>query len=94
MKKLQKGEHVDKSIVGAHLLCMSTKFGFQNEDGKINKETLKKAFSRALSDQSKVDAAVEKCAVEKDDPQDTAIALGTCFRETAGVPGGAHHHHH
>lgn len=66
---------------------MSKKIGFLSDDGKINKDVLKKAFSHTISDQSKVDEAVAKCAVEKDDPQDTAIALGKCIHDHAGHPG-------
>ncbi|XP_018565063.1 B2 protein-like isoform X2 [Anoplophora glabripennis] len=92
LKKYHKGEEVDKSIVGAHMLCMSTKFGVIQEDGKINKSALKTSLSRLISDETKLNEAIEKCAVEKDDPKDTALALGKCFREQGGLRGHEHIH--
>nr|QUP79532.1 odorant binding protein 39 [Monochamus saltuarius] len=91
LKKYSKGEHVDKSVVGPHVLCMSTKFGTINAEGKVDKSKLKEALSRVISDETKLNEAVEKCAVDKDDAQDTALALGKCFREQAGLEG--HHGH-
>ncbi|XP_018565035.1 B1 protein [Anoplophora glabripennis] len=85
LKKYIKGELLDKSVVGSYAFCISKKVGFLNEEGKINKENLKKALGRNISDEAKLNEAVNKCAVEKDDPQDTAIAIGKCFREQAGL---------
>lgn len=80
--------------MGAHILCMSSKFGFVSEDGKVNKDVLKKAFSRGISDHAKLDEAVEKCAVEKGDAQETALALARCIHDHAGPGAHERHHHH
>ncbi|XP_018565036.1 B1 protein [Anoplophora glabripennis] len=85
-RKFYKGELLDKSVIGSYALCISKKSGFLNEDGKLNKDNLKKALGRAISDEAKLNEVINKCAVEKDDPQDTAISLGNCFRREAGAP--------
>ncbi|XP_023310155.1 uncharacterized protein LOC108906321 isoform X6 [Anoplophora glabripennis] len=92
LKRYYKGEQFDKSLLGAHMFCMVTKFGVLDEDGKIIKSTLKTTFSRFISDETKLNEAMEKCAVEKNDHKDTALDLVKCFREESGLSGPKHIH--
>ncbi|KAJ8924167.1 hypothetical protein NQ315_006951 [Exocentrus adspersus] len=93
LKKYHKGENVDKSIVSAHILCMSTGLGLIDEQGKVKKDNLRKALSRGITDEAKLDEVTEKCAVEKDKAEDTAIGLLKCFRENVDQSLHGDHNH-
>lgn len=75
------------------MLCMATKFGTVNAEGKLDKSKLRQGLSRLISDETKLNEAVDKCSVDKDDAQDTALAVERCVREQAGIAGHVHHHH-
>lgn len=59
----------------------------------MNKAKVKEEFADSIPDAAKLDEAVEKCAVDKDKPGDTALALDDCFRDAIGRSSHAHHHH-
>lgn len=97
MRNAARGEHTHGEEHGkAHGLCMSKKLGFQDEHGKVVKAEVKKVLSRGITDSAKLEAAVAKCAVDKDTPEDSARALWDCIREESGPRGRGpppHEHH-
>lgn len=99
MRRASRGERGDDPNGKAHTLCMSTKMGFQDAHGKVVKAQVKNALSRTIKEEDKLEEATNKCAVDKDDPQDTAQHLWRCVRDAAGPPpprphDHAHHEHH
>ncbi|XP_018565064.1 uncharacterized protein LOC108906321 isoform X4 [Anoplophora glabripennis] len=83
IKRFNDGEDIDKSAIGVYALCLSTKLNYINEEGKINIPIVKKFFSYLFLNETVVNQAIERCSnAQKDDPQDTAMALAKCFRES------------
>ncbi|VEN49321.1 unnamed protein product [Callosobruchus maculatus] len=64
-----------------HMLCFNKKLGSMTEDGKIDEEAAKKLLGEILDDEGEVTAIVDKCAVEKDTPKDTAFHMSKCIHE-------------
>ncbi|KAJ8932134.1 hypothetical protein NQ314_014915 [Rhamnusium bicolor] len=93
LKQLHKGEHVDRSIVGVHILCMSKNLGFQKENGDIDKKRTSKKFGRVIHDDAKLDETVKICALQKTTPEETALDLLKCFRDNTDHSIHAGHHH-
>ncbi|KAJ8970110.1 hypothetical protein NQ317_019656 [Molorchus minor] len=92
LKKAYNGEHVESKSIGAHILCMSKKIKFQNENGDIDKKAVRKQLSKLISDETKLDEVVEKCGVQKTTPEETAQDIMKCFHDYAGHV--LHDHHH
>lgn len=91
LQKIKQGENVEEAK--AHVVCVITKLELLSGDGKVNKAKVKAELADYFSDEAKLDEVVEKCAVEKDNPEDTALALDNCFRDAVGGSSHAHHHH-
>lgn len=88
------GEHVDEPNAKAHTLCMSKKLGLQDEHGKAVKSVIKSGLSRSITDEAKLEEAVNKCSADKDTPEDTAGAIWHCMRDAAGPRRPPPHDHH
>lgn len=80
MARIAKGENVDEPNQGPHLLCMNTKIGYQDANGKPVKERIRKTLGHFITDEAKLDETVNKCAVEKDTHEATARFLWDCMR--------------
>nr|CAH7746645.1 unnamed protein product [Callosobruchus chinensis] len=65
-----------------HMLCFNKKIGSMTEDGKIDEEAAKKLLGEILDDEGEVTAIVDKCAVDKGTPKDTAFQMSKCIHET------------
>lgn len=75
------GIFVDDPKLKTQFFCISKKLGFQNEEGEIKLEPLKKRVNGILNDAEKTDEILEKCAVKKSTPDDTAYDALKCFLE-------------
>lgn len=58
---------------------MTTKLGLQDANGKIVKDEIKKALAHRIKDESKLEEAVAKCAVDKDTAEETSGQLWWCM---------------
>ncbi|CAH1116804.1 unnamed protein product [Phaedon cochleariae] len=65
--------------VGVHMLCMTVKEGLQKGNGDLNKEVIRSKIELVSQDSSRVDEHLQKCAVKKESPEKTAVALVLCF---------------
>ncbi|XP_072379396.1 B1 protein-like [Diabrotica undecimpunctata] len=92
-EKLKNGEKVQNPKLSKHTLCMNVQTGLQTESGDINVDKLRKAVSEASSDQSVINAIVEKCGTKTGDTaEDAAVNLFKCLRShSAGQHGHGHH---
>ncbi|XP_063904896.1 B1 protein-like [Zophobas morio] len=77
----RKGDFVDDPKLKEHLFCVSKKAGFQNDAGDVQTEVLKAKLNAELKDQEVTNKLVEKCAVKKATPQDTAFESFKCYYE-------------
>ncbi|XP_044745333.1 uncharacterized protein LOC123307181 [Coccinella septempunctata] len=77
----RKGLFTDNEKYKDYLFCMSKKIGYQNEAGEIQKDVLREKALTALKDEKLVDNLIEKCAVAKDTPQNTAFETIKCYYE-------------
>nr|QUP79535.1 odorant binding protein 42 [Monochamus saltuarius] len=95
-KAIHDGESFDRVKVGAHMLCMTTKSGTQNQDGTINKSAVKEVLAVNISDETKLEEVTNKCAEEGPTPSETALKLSKCIAENSnrGRHGHGHHHGH
>nr|UTN00822.1 odorant binding protein [Semanotus bifasciatus] len=66
---------------GAHSLCVTKKLDLQNENGDINKDTLKSRLAEVLTDEAKINKTVEDCAVQRATPEETAARLLKCLHD-------------
>lgn len=62
-----------------HLLCMSRAMGFQDENGRINREAIREKLSLVITDENTVNNAVNQCAVQQATPEKTAFRAAECF---------------
>ncbi|RZC40380.1 PBP GOBP domain containing protein, partial [Asbolus verrucosus] len=79
--KLRNGEYVEDAKLKAQMLCVSKKLGLADDSGNINVETLKTKVKKVVDNDAEVDEIVEKCAVKRDTPEDTAFFTFKCLRE-------------
>ncbi|KAJ8955672.1 hypothetical protein NQ318_008541 [Aromia moschata] len=84
LKKAYNDEPAEGPQLRAHVLCMSKKLGLQKDNGDLDKDTLRLQLSRAISDEAKLNQAVDKCGVQKDNPEATAAAILKCFHDYVG----------
>ncbi|KAJ8924166.1 hypothetical protein NQ315_006950 [Exocentrus adspersus] len=94
-KAIHKGEPFNRTLVGAHMLCMTTKLGTQNQDGTINREAVRRIIARDNTDDAKVDEITDKCVEQGATPEETALKLSQCIRKNTRRRDhtGEHHHH-
>nr|AXO78394.1 odorant binding protein 16 [Xylotrechus quadripes]QHI06955.1 odorant-binding protein 9 [Helopeltis theivora] len=85
---------VEVTGLGAHFLCMSKKLGMQKDNGNVDREAIKRKLSDVITVPEKLQEAVDKCAVQKATPEDTAEHVLKCFHDYAGHVLHAHDHHH
>lgn len=62
---------------------MTKKIGLIDENNKLVKNEIKKGLSHIIKDDTKVDAALTECFVEKDIPEETAYVLWKCMLKQA-----------
>ncbi|KAJ8932133.1 hypothetical protein NQ314_014914 [Rhamnusium bicolor] len=79
MNMLEESGPSDDPKMKEHMLCFLRELGVINADGEIEEEVLKEKLTKYLSSSDKAEQIVSKCAVEKDDPAETAHALGKCI---------------
>jgi hypothetical protein len=83
ISKARKGDFTDDPKLKEHLFCFSKKAGFQNDAGDIQKDVLKTKLNAELKDEAATDKLIEKCAVKKATPQETAFDTIKCYYENS-----------
>ncbi|KAH0819362.1 hypothetical protein MTP99_000182 [Tenebrio molitor] len=83
ISKARKGDFADDPKLKEHLFCFSKKAGFQNDAGDIQKDVLKTKLNAELKDEAATDKLIEKCAVKKATPQETAFDTIKCYYENS-----------
>lgn len=78
----RKGIFSEDAKFKEFLFCISKKIGSQNEAGEIQKDVIKQKLVAELKDEKLADSIVEKCAIAKDTPQETAFASAKCYHES------------
>lgn len=73
-------QYADDFQLGVHLLCMAVKLGCATEKGLIDRDVLRNKIHLVTPDKSKVDALLEKCAVQQETPEKTAVFVCLCFK--------------
>lgn len=73
-------QYADDFQLGVHLLCMAVKLGCATEKGLIDRDVLRNKIDLVTPDKSKVDALLEKCAVQQETPEKTAVFVCLCFK--------------
>ncbi|KAJ8955686.1 hypothetical protein NQ318_008557 [Aromia moschata] len=76
------GQFPDDTVLKQHMLCISKKLGYQNDDGKLQRDVIRDKFATILNDEDKANQYMEKCAVEQSDPEETAFQATKCFYES------------
>nr|UYS88364.1 odorant binding protein 12 [Aromia bungii] len=69
--------------VGVHMLCMSKGSGVQNQSGQLDKGVVKSKVLLVIKDQGKANEITNKCAVSKDTPEKTAVAVYLCLNQNS-----------
>ncbi|XP_030764829.1 uncharacterized protein LOC115889050 [Sitophilus oryzae] len=77
--KAYKTEHKVTEGIKIHALCVSKTLGWQHQDGKINKESVKEKIVLYLGQTPKLDEIHAECVVDKENEKETAINLFKCY---------------
>ncbi|KAJ8955679.1 hypothetical protein NQ318_008550 [Aromia moschata] len=83
LRATRKGEFADDPKLKEYFLCMSKKAEFQNEDGDIQKDILRQKLGDIIKDPVTMQQLIEKCALKKDTPQNTAFSTVKCFYDNS-----------
>ncbi|XP_019877192.2 uncharacterized protein LOC109605064 [Aethina tumida] len=89
LKLIHEGHASEVQNLRAHMLCMAKITKVIKEDGKLNVDLLKTKWAEHY-DAADL-AKLQHCLVDKDTPEETAVALAKCQREAVGSI--LHHHH-
>lgn len=81
MEKSLRGQAPEDPNAVAHTVCMSTKLGYIDADGKIVAAKIRERVGPLVNDNDLLEKIVTECAVNKDNVDDTAMALGDCLRK-------------
>ncbi|KAJ8955669.1 hypothetical protein NQ318_008538 [Aromia moschata] len=84
LERISRREHVHRDVFQVHHLCMSKKLGFQNETGQVDKEGVRKVLALGVVEEGILNKIVDKCAVQRDTPEETAEKLMKCFHKHVG----------
>ncbi|KAJ3653817.1 hypothetical protein Zmor_013050 [Zophobas morio] len=76
--RIRNGESVGDPEIKKHLLCGSQKTGLISDSGDLNWDTIESKLQKAATSDEKI-AEIEKCAVKKEKPEDTAFTLMSCI---------------
>lgn len=79
MANLENHKVDDDPVIKLHALCMTTKLGLQDANGKPVEAKIRKALAVRIKDEAKLNAAVKECTLEKETPGDTASNLWLCI---------------
>nr|APG79369.1 pheromone binding protein 8 [Cyrtotrachelus buqueti] len=72
-------ENRDK--VGSFALCVSKKVGYQDDDGNLQTDAIKKALTSSVGNTDQVNTLMRKCFVQKSQAKETALASLLCFSD-------------
>ncbi|XP_023022169.2 uncharacterized protein [Leptinotarsa decemlineata] len=76
--QMKQGMRSEDPKFKEYLLCLSQKFGFQNEAGEFQREVMREKLTQYARNASTVDAVMEKCVVQKDSPVESAYHYSMC----------------
>lgn len=80
MKARERFDDPNKKI---YSLCVTKKIGLIDENNKIVKDEIKFGIAHFLKNDADIEAALAKCAVQKDTPEETGYALWKCMLKIA-----------
>nr|QKV34985.1 Odorant binding protein 4 [Dendroctonus adjunctus] len=69
----------------AYIFCFSKKSGIQRDDGSIDKDRFYKKFGEVIDKPAVVDQLGQKCLLEQDTPENTALFVSKCIHENSPV---------
>ncbi|KAJ3648070.1 hypothetical protein Zmor_019906 [Zophobas morio] len=79
--KARNGELVDDPKLKSQMLCVAKKANLATAAGEINLDVLKTKLKKVAADDAEVDKLVQKCAVKKDSPEETAFEAFKCLHK-------------
>lgn len=81
VNNLAAGKFSDDPLLAKHLLCISKKAGYQDDNGNILLEQNREILTRILEDPLKVDEVVNACIKQYETPEKTAVEVTKCLKE-------------
>nr|ALR72510.1 odorant binding protein 22 [Colaphellus bowringi] len=76
------GQFPNDPVLKSHLLCVHQKLGVQDADGNLRKEFISETLGAVLPASVDSKELLNKCAVQKSSPEDTALDLDRCLYQT------------
>lgn len=81
INNMAAGKFSEDPVLAKHLLCISKKAGYQDENGNILVEQNKQILTQILGDPQKVDNVIKQCIKQYETPEKTAVKVTKCLRE-------------
>lgn len=79
------GNFVEEPSVYQHLLCVGTKAGYQDEQGNLQVEYIKKLMTDVIGDAQKAEELAETCLKQQDTPEKTAFEVTKCVQQHSTI---------
>ncbi|XP_018565054.1 B2 protein [Anoplophora glabripennis] len=84
--KARTGNIAEDPKLQEHLLCMFKRIGFMSEEGKIQRDVLRRKLVDVIKDEELADKLIGECVVEASTSQLTALESFKCFFTKTGLP--------
>ncbi|CAH1110279.1 unnamed protein product [Psylliodes chrysocephalus] len=78
--KIFNGGPINAKVLGPEVLCVHKKLKFQNDNGDINLDELRKALDLFKASESQADSVIDNCTTRKegDTPENSAMEILFC----------------